>query len=137
MKAELSSTNTSMGTSLMKIRTILDRVDLGSMALPESRRGDVRDRDQVRGPMQSLEEFSLPIIEEGPTLANPAVFPNTVYNAAGGQTAIKLGALGVASTVTAQHAAGAQALTYAYDLTSVNQAEVVLAIASKPAAPNS
>jgi 3-oxoacyl-[acyl-carrier-protein] synthase II len=82
------------------------------------------------GPMQSLEEFSLPIIEEGPTLANPAVFPNTVYNAAGGQTAIKLGALGVASTVTAQHAAGAQALTYAYDLTSVNQAEVVLAIAS-------
>ena len=44
--------------------------------------------------------------------------------------AIKLGALGVASTVTAQHAAGAQALTYAYDLTSVNQADAVLAIAS-------
>src|ERR1700754_3127944 len=82
------------------------------------------------GPMQSLEEFSLPIIEEGPGLANPAVFPNTVYNAAGGQTAIKLGAIGVASTVTAEHAAGAQALTYAYDLTSVDQADAVLAIAS-------
>ena len=82
------------------------------------------------GPMQSLEEFSLPIIEEGPSLANPAVFPNTVYNAAGGQTAIKLGALGVASTVTAQHAAGAQALTYAYDLTSTNKADAVLAVAS-------
>src|SRR3954466_10744933 len=82
------------------------------------------------GPMQSLEEFSIPIIEEGPSLANPAVFPNTVYNAAGGQTAIKLGALGVASTVTAEHAAGAQALTYAYDLASVNQADAVLAIAS-------
>src|SRR3954464_1121356 len=82
------------------------------------------------GPMQSLEEFSLPIIEEGPSLANPAVFPNTVYNAAGGQTAIKLGAVGVASTVTAEHAAGAQALTYAFDLTSVNQADAVLAIAS-------
>ena len=80
--------------------------------------------------MQSLEEFSLPIIEEGPALANPAVFPNTVYNAAGGQTAIKLGAVGVASTVTAQHAAGAQALTYAYDLASVDQADAVLAIAS-------
>jgi 3-oxoacyl-[acyl-carrier-protein] synthase II len=82
------------------------------------------------GPMQSLEEFSLPIIEEGPTLANPAVFPNTVYNAAGGQTAIKLGAVGVASTVTAQHAGGAQALTYAFDLTRANQADAVLAIAS-------
>src|SRR4051794_27197814 len=82
------------------------------------------------GPMQSLEEFSLPIIEEGPTLANPAVFPNTVYNAAGGQTAIKLGAVGVASTVTAEHAAGAQAITYAFDLTRANQADAVLAIAS-------
>ena len=39
----------------MKIRTILDRIDLGSMALPESRRGYVRDRDQVRGLMQSLD----------------------------------------------------------------------------------
>ena len=38
----------------MKIRTILDQIDLGSMALPESRRGYVRDRDQVRGLMQSL-----------------------------------------------------------------------------------
>ena len=39
----------------MRIRTILDRIDLGSMALPESRRGYVRDRDQVRGLMQSLD----------------------------------------------------------------------------------
>ncbi len=38
----------------MKIRTIPDRIDLGSMALPGSRRGDVRDRDQVRGLMHSL-----------------------------------------------------------------------------------
>jgi hypothetical protein len=39
----------------MRIRTILDRIDLGSMALPESRRGYVRGRDQVRGLMQSLD----------------------------------------------------------------------------------
>ena len=38
----------------MRIRTILDQIDLGSMALPEFRRGYVRDRDQVRGLMQSL-----------------------------------------------------------------------------------
>jgi hypothetical protein len=54
MEAELSSTNASMGTSLMKIRTILDQIDLGSMALPEFQRGYVWNRDQVRGLMQSL-----------------------------------------------------------------------------------
>ncbi len=38
----------------MKIRTILDQVDLGSMALPEFQRGYVWNRDQVRGLMHSL-----------------------------------------------------------------------------------
>jgi Protein of unknown function DUF262 len=38
----------------MKIRTILDQIDLGSMALPEFQRGYVWNRDQVRGLMQSL-----------------------------------------------------------------------------------
>ena len=46
------------------------------------------------GPMESMEEFSRPIFEEGPEAANPAVFPNTVYNAAGGQVAIQVGAVG-------------------------------------------
>ena len=39
-----------------------------------------------------MEKFSRPVIEEGPAAANPAVFPNTVYNAAGGQVAMKVGA---------------------------------------------
>lgn len=38
----------------MKIATILDIIDLGSMALPEFQRGYVWNRDQVRGLMQSL-----------------------------------------------------------------------------------
>jgi hypothetical protein len=38
----------------MKIRTILDSIDLGNMALPEFQRGYVWNRDQVRGLMQSL-----------------------------------------------------------------------------------
>ena len=38
----------------MKISTILDQIDLGSMALPEFQRGYVWNRDQVRGLMQSL-----------------------------------------------------------------------------------
>jgi uncharacterized protein with ParB-like and HNH nuclease domain len=38
----------------MKIHTILDQIDLGSMALPEFQRGYVWNRDQVRGLMHSL-----------------------------------------------------------------------------------
>ncbi len=38
----------------MKISTILDSIDLGSMALPEFQRGYVWNRDQVRGLMRSL-----------------------------------------------------------------------------------
>ncbi len=38
----------------MKISTILDQIDLGSMALPEFQRGYVWNREQVRGLMQSL-----------------------------------------------------------------------------------
>jgi len=38
----------------MKISTILDQIDIGSMALPEFQRGYVWNRDQVRGLMASL-----------------------------------------------------------------------------------
>ena len=38
----------------MKISTILDQIDLGSMALPTFQRGYVWNRDQVRGLMRSL-----------------------------------------------------------------------------------
>jgi 3-oxoacyl-[acyl-carrier-protein] synthase II len=80
------------------------------------------------GPMDSMEEFSRPIISEGSIGANPAVFPNTVYNAAGGQVAIKNGILGSASTVTAGHGAGASALCYGVDLTSTDHADAIVCV---------
>jgi len=80
------------------------------------------------GPMESMEEFAAPVIEEGAGAANPAVFPNTVYNAAGGQVAIKNGILGSASTVTAGHAAGASALCYGFDLTTMDHADAIVAL---------
>jgi 3-oxoacyl-[acyl-carrier-protein] synthase II len=82
------------------------------------------------GPMESMEAFSQPVFEEGPAAANPAVFPNTVYNAAGGQVAMQTGAVGVASTVTAGHAAGAQSMCYAFDLAGADQADAVVALAT-------
>lgn len=38
----------------MKIDTILDQIDLGSIALPEFQRGYVWNREQVRGLLDSL-----------------------------------------------------------------------------------
>jgi 3-oxoacyl-[acyl-carrier-protein] synthase II len=43
---------------------------------------------------------------------------------------MKIGAVGPASTVTAGHAAGAQALTYAYDLAATGKADALLCIAA-------
>jgi 3-oxoacyl-[acyl-carrier-protein] synthase II len=80
------------------------------------------------GPVESLERFSEPVIREGVKAANPAVFPNTVYNAAGGQVAMHVGALGPATTVTAGHAAGASALAYGYDLVSCGRADAVVCL---------
>jgi 3-oxoacyl-[acyl-carrier-protein] synthase II len=56
------------------------------------------------------------------------VFPNTVYNAAGGQVAIKVGALGPASTICTGHSAGAAAIAYGYDLAASNAADAVISI---------
>jgi 3-oxoacyl-[acyl-carrier-protein] synthase II len=81
------------------------------------------------GPMEAMEDFARPVMLEGAQAANPAVFPNTVYNAAGGQVAMHLGAVGPASTVTSGHAAGAAALCYAHDLIAYGRADAVLAIA--------
>jgi 3-oxoacyl-[acyl-carrier-protein] synthase II len=80
------------------------------------------------GPMESMEQFAAGVIEEGAAGANPAVFPNTVYNAAGGQVALKVGLLGSATTVTAGHAAGASSLCYGYDLSSRDHADAILCL---------
>ena len=80
------------------------------------------------GPMESMEDFAVGVIEEGAGGANPAVFPNTVYNAAGGQVAIKVGTQGSASTLTVGHAAGAASLCYGYDLAATDHADAVLCL---------
>ena len=123
-------------------RRRMDRLGIFSVAAAKSAAADAglaiddatRDRIGVVvgtgvGPMESMETFAAPVMGEGPGAANPAVFPNTVYNAAGGQIAMHLGALGPASTVTAGHAAGAAALCYAHDLLLHGRADAVIAVA--------
>jgi 3-oxoacyl-[acyl-carrier-protein] synthase II len=82
------------------------------------------------GPMEVMEEFVRPLLAEGPAAANPALFPNVVYNAAGGYVAMFTGAVGPASTLTTGFAAGASALAYGYELTSANEADAILCVAA-------
>jgi 3-oxoacyl-[acyl-carrier-protein] synthase II len=80
------------------------------------------------GPMESMEAFAVGVIEDGASGANPAVFPNTVYNAAGGQVALKVGLVGSATTVTAGHGAGACSLCYGFDLTARDHADAIVCL---------
>jgi 3-oxoacyl-[acyl-carrier-protein] synthase II len=80
------------------------------------------------GPMESMVDFAIGVVEEGASGANPALFPNTVYNAAAGQVAIKVGTTGPTSTVTAGHAAGPSALVYGADLASADHADAMVCL---------
>ena len=80
------------------------------------------------GAVESVEAFLRAMLEEGPQAVSPAIFPNTVWNAAAGQVAIHLGAVGPTSTVTSGHAAGAQALAYAFDLVARDAASAMLVV---------
>lgn len=86
------------------------------------------------GPMRSIETFLEPVLL-CPTFGSPAVFPNTVFNAAAGQVAMNVGAKGPTSTVTTGHAAGASALAVAYDLLAQNRADAVLCPAVEDLSP--
>ncbi|TXS01808.1 3-ketoacyl-ACP synthase [Streptomyces sp. col6] len=87
------------------------------------------------GPMRSIEEFLLPVLAGCPAHGSPAVFPNTVFNAAAGQVAMNVGAKGPTSTVTTGHAAGASALTVAHDLLLQHRADAVLCPAVEDLSP--
>jgi 3-oxoacyl-[acyl-carrier-protein] synthase II len=82
------------------------------------------------GPAEVAEEFYRDVWKDGPSAANPALFPNIVHNAAGGHVSIHTGAVGVASTVCTGHAAGAAAVCYAHDLLSSDRADAVICLAA-------
>jgi 3-oxoacyl-[acyl-carrier-protein] synthase II len=82
------------------------------------------------GPMEAMERFTVPLLREGAVAADPAVFPNTVYNQAAGQVALHLGLYGPTSTLSAGHASGAAACAYALDLLTLGHAEMLVCVAT-------
>ncbi|MEU6582211.1 beta-ketoacyl-[acyl-carrier-protein] synthase family protein [Nocardia sp. NPDC046763] len=87
------------------------------------------------GPMSSISRFFEPTVLGGPAQGSPAIFPNTVFNAAAGQVAMALGAKGPTSTLTSGHAAGAAALGTAFDLLRAGRADAVLCTGADELSP--
>ncbi|PSL02363.1 3-oxoacyl-[acyl-carrier-protein] synthase II [Haloactinopolyspora alba] len=81
------------------------------------------------GPVESMAAFTRGVLADGPSGADPALFPNTVYNQPAGQVAQHLGLHGPTSTVSAGHASGATALAYACQLLRTGHADAVVCLA--------
>ncbi|MFH8366947.1 beta-ketoacyl synthase N-terminal-like domain-containing protein [Streptomyces sp. NPDC018031] len=80
------------------------------------------------GPMEAMEKFVTPLLDEGPAAADPSVFPNTVYNQAAGQVATHLGLRGPTSTLSAGHATGAAAVACTADLLAAGHADAIVCV---------
>lgn len=87
------------------------------------------------GPMRSIEDFLSPVLGGEPADGSPAIFPNTVFNAAAGQVAMQVGAKGPTSTVTTGHAAGASALAVSFDLLRQHCADAIVCPAVEDLSP--
>ncbi|MGW2476170.1 beta-ketoacyl synthase N-terminal-like domain-containing protein [Streptomyces sp. NPDC001665] len=131
-----------------KARRRMDRVSQLAVAASRAALGAARaddDADAVTatgvvvgtaiGPMESSERFTAPVLANGASAANPAVFPGTVYNGAAGQVSMVLGTKGPTSTLSSGHASGAVALGVAYDMLRAGRAERLLVPAVEAFSP--
>jgi 3-oxoacyl-[acyl-carrier-protein] synthase II len=82
------------------------------------------------GPVETMEAFGRPLVSEGPEAANPAQFPNTVFNAAAGQIGIHTGVVGPTATLTVGNAAGSSTVHYGSAITASGRADAVLCLAT-------
>lgn len=77
--------------------------------------------------VRTIAEFDRRAITLGPSYARPLDFPNTVINAASGQTAIWHHLRGINSTIALGATSGLQAVAYAADLIRSGRAQAMLA----------
>ena len=79
------------------------------------------------GSLSSICDFDKTALTEGPQYANPALFPNTVFNSPASEVSIKLGMKGFNATIATGFTASLDALKYAWDSISAGRATVALA----------
>jgi 3-oxoacyl-[acyl-carrier-protein] synthase II len=84
---------------------------------------------------ESIEQFYVSLLEEGPEGANPILFPATIPNSAGGLIAIELECRGPNLTITQKETSAEVALTVAAQLLENDEADVVLLAAGELLTP--
>ncbi|MCT1602225.1 beta-ketoacyl-[acyl-carrier-protein] synthase family protein [Kocuria sp. p3-SID1433] len=127
-----------------RVRRRMDRLAIGSVVAAQSalehadhtageRTGIILGTEI--GPMDVMERFAQPLFDEDPSAANPALFPNTVYNAAAGQVAMNLGCVGPTTTLTAGRTAGALTLSMGAQEIRRGRAEAILGTSAEALTP--
>jgi len=79
------------------------------------------------GSIKSISDFDEVTLKEGPRYNNPALFPNTVINAAASQVSIWHNIKGFNTTISTGFTASLDAMQYAYDFIQFERAKVVFA----------
>jgi 3-oxoacyl-[acyl-carrier-protein] synthase II len=84
---------------------------------------------------ESIEQFFVSLLDEGPEGANPILFPGTIPNSAGGLIAIELECRGPNLTITQKETSAEAALVVAAELLEQNEADVVILAAGESLTP--
>lgn len=79
------------------------------------------------GSINSICEFDIEALREGPRYVNPALFPNTVINSPASQVSIRFKITGFNSTISTGFSASLDAINYAVDLLRLAKAKYILA----------
>ncbi len=77
------------------------------------------------GSLKSIAEFDEVTLREGPRYVNPALFPNTVINAAASQISIWFNIQGFNSTISNGFTTSIDAMQYGYDFIDMDRVKVV------------
>lgn len=83
------------------------------------------------GAAQSMSEFDIQSLKEGPRYVNPMEFPNTVSNSPAAHLGIKYGITGFNTTISSGQTSSLQALNYGVDFLKMGRVNIVLAGGSK------
>jgi len=79
------------------------------------------------GSVNSICQFDIEALREGPRYVNPALFPNTVINSPASQASIRFKITGFNATISTGFSASIDAINYAVDFLRLGRAKYILA----------
>lgn len=98
-----------------------------ALDVPDIEKGYGLSSGSMGGNIESLGAFHAKLVEKGPRLAPPFLFPHTYYNTTAGLLSIEYGLSGPHGQFCSGHSAGMDALAYAVDCIRWGRADAMLA----------